>query len=92
MKAPRAIEMHGGKLPVTIQQGIEFRNISFKYDSAQKYALKNINLKIPAGNTVGIVGPSGSGKTTIVDILIGLLEPKSGFMSKDGSAISMSNM
>jgi len=92
MKAPRAIEMHGGKLPVTIQQGIEFRNISFKYDSAQKYALKNINLKIPAGNTVGIVGPSGSGKTTIVDILIGLLEPKSGFMSNDGSAISMSNM
>jgi len=46
---------------------IEFRNLSFKYDDA--WVLKDVNLSIKAGQTVGIVGPTGSGKTTMVSLL-----------------------
>ncbi|UCG61891.1 MAG: ABC transporter ATP-binding protein [Candidatus Zixiibacteriota bacterium] len=46
---------------------IEFRNLSFAYNGHQ--VLKNINLKVDSGQTVGLVGMTGSGKTTLVSIL-----------------------
>tara|TARA_B100000780_G_C21126955_1_gene457754 strand:- start:14681 stop:16492 length:1812 start_codon:yes stop_codon:yes gene_type:complete len=76
---------------VILHKEIEFKNISFKYDSAKKNSIQNINLKIPAGNKVGIVGPSGSGKTTTVDVLLGLLEPQSGSILVDGTIINNKN-
>ncbi|WP_324673196.1 ABC transporter ATP-binding protein [Mycoplasma sp. 888] len=50
---------------------VEFRNVNFKYfDTAEDYAIKNINFKIPGGKTLGIIGPTGSGKSTIVNLLV----------------------
>ncbi|MCR4773952.1 MAG: ABC transporter ATP-binding protein/permease [Prevotella sp.] len=46
---------------------IEFRHVSFKYDS--KWVLKDINLTIEKGKTLAIVGQSGSGKSTLVDLI-----------------------
>ena len=54
------------------------QNLSFRYPNAQIDALKGINLKVCSGESVGLVGPSGAGKTTLVDVLLGLLEPHSG--------------
>ena len=48
---------------------IELKNVKFKYDNADKNAIDNINLKIPANSTIALVGPSGSGKSTIANLI-----------------------
>ena len=53
--------------------------------------MKNINLIIPANSTIGFIGATGSGKTTIVDIILGLLEPKSGTLEVDEKIITKDN-
>ena len=50
-----------------LKDKIEFKNVSFKYDT--KWVLKNINLTIEKGKTIALVGQSGSGKSTMVDLI-----------------------
>lgn len=57
---------------------IVLNNVSFIYPESKKFALSNINLTVNAGDFVAIVGPSGAGKTTLVDVLLGVLEPVDG--------------
>lgn len=54
---------------------IEFRNLSFAYESGSAPVIKRLNLTIPAGTVCGIVGETGSGKTTLVNLLLRLHEP-----------------
>jgi ATP-binding cassette subfamily B protein len=56
-----------------IKGEIEFRDMSFRYEDSG-FALENINLRIPAGATVGIVGPVGSGKSTLVSLVMRLFD------------------
>ena len=51
---------------------ISFNNFSFKYPSSSNYSLKNVNLTINPGETIGIIGKIGSGKTTLVNSLLRL--------------------
>jgi len=60
---------------------IEFKDVDFKYSSADSASIKNVNLKIKAGETVAFVGPSGSGKTTLVKLLVGLYDNTKGTIS-----------
>ena len=64
---------------------IEFRDVSFRYykDSAEK-VLDNINLKINAGDTVGIIGSTGCGKTTLVSMIARLYDVDEGEVLVDG--------
>ena len=48
---------------------IEFKNVSFKYDNIENYALKNINLRVPNGSVTALVGPSGAGKSTVAKLI-----------------------
>ena len=49
---------------------IEFDNVSFKYSmKTRKFALSDINLKIPSGSTIGIIGSTGSSKTTLIQLI-----------------------
>jgi len=57
---------------------IQFFNVSMRYPDKTKYAVKNVNLEFAAGSVVAVVGPSGAGKTTLIDLLLGVLEPESG--------------
>jgi ABC-type multidrug transport system fused ATPase/permease subunit len=57
---------------------IELLNISFTYAGATTTALNNVSLAIHEGETVGFIGPSGSGKSSLVDVILGLLQPESG--------------
>ena len=57
---------------------VYFMNLSFGHNVANGYAVKNINIKIKAGETIAFVGPSGSGKTTLVKLLLGLYKPNEG--------------
>ncbi len=63
---------------------VEFRNLTFTYPGSYVPALRNIDLVVPAGATVGIVGPVGSGKTTLVSLVPRLLEVDDGSIFVDG--------
>ena len=71
---------------------IKLKNISYKYPYSSQIVLKNINLNINSKSTVGFIGPTGSGKTTVVDIILGLLEPQSGGLEIDGKLIDRKNL
>ena len=73
------------KLP--LHREISLENISYKYPNTDVYILKEANLKIPVGKSVGIVGTSGAGKTTIVDVMLGLLAPAEGRILADGEEV-----
>lgn len=72
---------------VTFKSEIRLENVSFSYSGASAAAIRNIDLTIKAGESVGIVGPNGAGKSTLLDILLGLLRPNQGAFSVDGENI-----
>jgi ABC-type multidrug transport system fused ATPase/permease subunit len=74
--------------PLALTQAIRLEQVSFRYPNAPQPALRGIDLSIPAHSTVGFVGATGSGKTTMVDVILGLLEPQKGFLSVDGQPIT----
>jgi ABC-type multidrug transport system fused ATPase/permease subunit len=57
---------------------VTLSDVTFSYPSANRSALSNISVQIPAGSSCAVVGPSGSGKTTLVDLILGMFEPTSG--------------
>jgi len=65
---------------------VECRNVSFSYEE-DKFALKNVNLKIRLGEYIGLVGPNGSGKTTLAKLVAGLLKPSKGIVYINGKRI-----
>ncbi len=73
----------------TVEKGeIEFRNVSFRYyKSSEEEVLKNINLTIPAGKTVGIVGSTGCGKSTLVSMIPRLYDADEGTVLVDGADV-----
>jgi ATP-binding cassette subfamily C protein len=60
------------------------KNVSFGFIGASQFAIRNINLRVEAGQQVALIGPSGAGKSTIADLILGLLTPTSGEISVDG--------
>ena len=76
---------------MSLNKNISLKNICYNYPNSSRTALTNINLNIPAKTTVGLVGATGSGKTTIVDIILGLLEPQKGILQVDGQNITKQN-
>ena len=60
------------------QQDIVIDDVCFTYPEAEEPVLKNVSLTVRPGTSVGIVGVTGAGKTTLVDIILGLLEPQQG--------------
>jgi ATP-binding cassette, subfamily B, bacterial PglK len=63
---------------------ISLENVSLRYPKKQKLAVDSISLSIRPGEVVAFVGPSGAGKTTIIDLLLGVLEPDTGVASIQG--------
>lgn len=70
-------------LEFQFNQDISIKDLSFKYLNTKKDALKSISLKIKKGESVGIVGETGSGKSTLIDIILGLLQPYEGSILVD---------
>ena len=67
---------------------IRFEETGFRYPGASFDALRDINVEIPAGQTVAVVGPNGSGKTTLVSLLPRLIDPTAGKVLIDGLDIA----
>ncbi|MGB3543055.1 ATP-binding cassette domain-containing protein, partial [Rubrivirga sp.] len=62
--------------PATVDIALD--GLTFRYDGAEDDALTDVSLTIPQGAAVAFVGQSGAGKTTLVDLLLGLLQPTAG--------------
>jgi ATP-binding cassette, subfamily B, bacterial PglK len=72
----------------TFRYSIHLENVYFRYPNQEEYSIKNLSLTIPIGQSVAFVGTSGAGKTTIIDIILGLLEPEKGRVSIDGKELT----
>ena len=86
-----SVKLDQKKVTLPLNKVISLKNISYNYPNASITSLKNINLRINAKETVGIIGATGSGKTTIVDIILGLLEAQKGTLEIDGKIINRHN-
>lgn len=79
--------------PLTFENSINLRNISFYYPNKEEYPiLNNFNLEIKKNSSLGIVGKSGSGKSTLMDIMLGLLQPQQGQIFVDGVKLTQQNI
>jgi ATP-binding cassette subfamily B multidrug efflux pump len=78
-----------GAKPLEVSRGeIELRNVDFGYGRTDSLVLKNLNLKIKAGERVGLVGRSGAGKSTLVNLLLRFYEVEEGRIFIDGQDIA----
>lgn len=78
----------GIKEKMDFKNEIELNSISFQYSNESPLVLNNLYLKIKKGERIGFVGETGSGKSTILDLIMGLLEPTSGVINVDGKALT----
>ena len=80
--------LYKGSLPVEKRSDneyeIEFRNVSFRYPGTQRYALKNLSLRLHIGERLAVVGRNGSGKTTFIKLLCRLYDPTEGEILLNG--------
>ena len=74
-----------------LKNSIKLNHIYFNYPNKPNNVLTDVSLSIRAFSTVGFVGSTGSGKTTLVDIILGLLDPKKGTLEVDGKIIDKHN-
>ena len=82
-------ELNNGNLELkTINESIQFIDVSYSYPESNANALTNISIKIPANRVTALVGPSGSGKSTFIDLLPLLRVPSSGVIKVDSIDIN----
>jgi ATP-binding cassette subfamily B protein len=72
------------RVPRPVHQGIEFRNVSFKYEGHDEYALRGVSFVIHPGEKIALVGRNGAGKTTLIKLLTRLYDPTEGQILLDG--------
>jgi ATP-binding cassette subfamily B protein len=82
-------------LPVDLREGrrelrgvggdVRFEDVWFKYDSAESWTLRGVDLELPAGSKLALVGETGSGKTTVGYLAARLYDPDQGSVRLDGT-------
>lgn len=74
--------------PLRFFHHIKLKHIHYHYPYSDKKILNNISIDIPRQGTIGIAGTSGAGKTTLIDIILGLLQPTQGSLIVDDIEIN----
>ncbi|MDR0841959.1 MAG: ABC transporter ATP-binding protein/permease [Acidobacteriota bacterium] len=82
-------EAAAGQIAGQVAGEVEFRNLSFQYPGASAPALRDIDLRIPAGTTLAVVGHTGSGKSTLASLIPRLLDPPPGTLFLDGRDVRL---
>ena len=75
----------------TFEKNIRLKDVSFGYDEESSPAINKINIDIKKGDRIGIIGKTGSGKSTLIDIMMGLLDPTHGTLEVDKNVITSIN-
>src|SRR5690606_4127064 len=70
--------------PKPIREGFVFENVGFRYPDAERWALRNLDFELRAGEVLALVGENGAGKTTLVKLLARLYDPDEGRILLDG--------
>ena len=70
--------------PQSIRQGIEFRNVSFKYPGSERWILNHLDFVLHPRERVALIGENGQGKTTMVKLITRLYDPTEGQILLDG--------
>ena len=72
--------------PAVVQpeEGIRFEGVGFQYPGSELWALRNVDLFVPKGQSLALVGENGAGKTTFIKLLSGLYRPSEGRVFLDG--------
>ncbi|MEO6366286.1 MAG: ABC transporter ATP-binding protein [Luteimonas sp.] len=71
-------------IPRPIMRGFTFENVGFRYPDAERWALRNLDFELHAGEVLALVGENGAGKTTLVKLLARLYDPDEGRILLDG--------
>jgi ATP-binding cassette subfamily B protein len=74
--------------PEALEEGIVFERVSFRYPGTERWALRDVSFRIPAGAVVALVGENGAGKTTLVKLLTRMYEPTEGRILVDGADLA----
>lgn len=82
--APRAAAGAATAPPLPFQHELRLDQISFRYEGSGTDVLRDIDLTVRPGQSIGLVGPTGGGKSTLVDIMLALLVPTTGRVTADG--------
>lgn len=77
-----------GEMPSTIEKGLYFEHVEFRYPGTNVPILNDFSLHIPAGTVVALVGENGAGKTTVTKLLSRFYDVTSGRITLDGRDIS----
>ncbi|TLM66211.1 MAG: ATP-binding cassette domain-containing protein [Deltaproteobacteria bacterium] len=87
--AAAAIEAEGA---APLGGELRLEHVSFAYPGAESEAIRDLSLVIGRGNSVAFVGATGAGKSTVVDLILGLLEPTAGRITVAGQPLSGGNL
>jgi ATP-binding cassette subfamily B protein len=79
-----SIRQRGLIVPKSIRHGFIFENVGFRYHNSNRWAVRNMNLALRAGERIALVGENGAGKTTLTKLLARLYDPTEGRLLLDG--------
>lgn len=85
---PESARAKTGVSQLGFESKIEFVDVDYTYPGRERPALNGISLTIPKGSRVAVIGRTGSGKSTLIDLLMGLLEPSEGSLTIDGITLA----
>ena len=77
--------------PLPFENTINLNQITFQYSSESALVLNKLNVSIKKGSRVGVIGSTGGGKSTMLDIIMGLLDPTDGTLEIDGKVVDETN-
>jgi len=83
---PGAVELS------SLRDSVEFRNVSFRYQDAPDWILRDVSLEVRRGDVVALVGLSGAGKTTLTNLLMRFYDPTEGKITIDGVELSAAKL
>jgi len=92
MALPEENQTKGILLAENLSEGIEFRDVWFKYSQSPNWILKGVNFKVKPNENIAIVGQNGAGKTTLIKLLCRFYEPQKGTILIDGQDIRNYNL